>query len=104
MKYIVYRGLHKDRGITLTILSKDDSYWGRYCAPILQRKKLSLKQIEKMWKDGMGVVFGNTMRNNLHQFHNDIFYSSSWEEREKYIAKFEDGNDIERKLPGHYEF
>lgn len=115
MKYIVYRGLrHRDleeyeyeegkMDLTLTILSKDSSYRGMYYAPILQRKKLSLKQIEKIWKDNVGVLFENTMGNNLHRFHTDIFYSSSWEEREKYIAKFEVYNKTERILPGHYEF
>ena len=115
MKYIVYRGLrHKDfleeykyeegkMESTLTILSKD-SYEGMYCAPILQKKKPTLKQIEKLWEGGVGVMFENTMGNNLHQFHTDIFYSSSWEEREKYIAKFEAYNETERIFPGHYEF
>lgn len=116
MKYIVYRGLrHRNleeyeyeegkMELTLTILSKDDSYWGRYCAPIFQKKKLTLKQIEKMWEDNnIGATFENTRGNNLHRFHTDIFYSSSWEEREKYIAKFEAYNNCEKILPGHYEF
>ena len=115
MKYIVYRGIrHRDlkyeyeegkKQLTLTILSKDNSDMGKYYVPISQRKKPTLKQIEKLWKkDKIGVVFMNTARNNLHQFHTDIFYSSSWEEREKYIAKFEVYNETERILPGHYEF
>lgn len=115
MKYIVYRGLrHKDHYqyeyeegkmiLSLTILSKGDSYRGIYCTSILQRKKLSLKQIENIWKDKIGgVMFENTTGNSLHRFHTNIFYSSSWEEREKYIAKFEEYNETEKILPGHYE-
>lgn len=113
VKYIVYRGLrHRDfeeykyeegkMESTLTILSKDNSY-GMYCAPILQKKKPTLKQIEKIWKDNIGTLFENTQGNSLRRFHTDIFYSSSWEEREKYIAKFEAYNETERILPGHYE-
>lgn len=119
MKYIVYRGLRRkdleeyeyEEGkmeLTLTILSKDNSYMGMYCVPISQKKKPTLKQIERMWKenreDNIGTMFDNTARNKLHQFHTDIFYSSSWEEREKYIARFEAYNNRERILPGHYEF
>ena len=116
MKYIVYRGLrHKDREVyeyeegkmelTLTILSKDNSYTGMYCVSILQKKKPTLKQIEKVWKNNMGgIMFENTQGNNLQQFHTSIFYSPSWEEREKYIAKFEEHNETETILPGHYEF
>ena len=114
MKYIVYRGLrHRDleeyeyeegkMELTLTILSKNSSHVGMYCAPILQRKKPSLKQIEKVWNDNIGTIFENTTKNKLHQFHTDIFYSPSWEEREKYIAKFEEYNKTERILPGHHE-
>lgn len=69
MKYIVYRGLrHRNleeyeyeegkMELTLTILSKDDSYWGRYCAPIFQKKKPTLKQIENIWE--IGAIFENT--------------------------------------------
>ena len=115
MKYIVYRGLrHRDfeeykyeegkMELTLTILSKDNSYKGMYCAPISQRKKFSLKQIKRIWNDCIGIMFEKTAKNRLHQFHTDIFYSSSWEEREEYIARFEADNKTEKILPGHYEF
>lgn len=109
MKYIVYRGLRlrdedEKMELTLTILSKNSSHVGMYCAPILQKKKPSLKQIERIWEGGVGVMFENTTRNKIYQFHTDIFYSPSWEEREKSIANFEAYNKTEKILPGHYEF
>ena len=115
MKYIVYRGLrHRDleeyeyeegkMELTLTILSKD-SDMGMYCAPILQKKKPSLKQIEKIWKDNIGVMFENTMGNSLNDFHTPLFLTSkNWNEREECLRRFEAHNTIEKILPGHYEF
>jgi hypothetical protein len=115
VKYIVYRGIrHRNKEeyeyekgkmeLTLTILSWADSYMGRYCAHISQKKKPSPKQIEKIWKNNVGTLFENTLGNSLHSFHTDIFCSPSWEEREKHIAEFEEYNEVEKILPGHYEF
>ena len=103
--FVVYYCIDIEKNeLTMTILNRYHDY-GLYLYPINMRKKPTRQLINYLWKIKLGDVFRKNYMNDLKDFRPLIFsHKTNREERDNYIKSFEEYNEQENLLPGHYEF